>query len=168
MWKDLHPYQPNISGDPATVRCLGDFVLVRPFPPADLIINPGVKMTQDKRWRQDRDKGNRTGEVIAVGPGDKMVELMCNDCCKFWWRAVHADSTKIRLACDVCGGDKITMLAYGDMSFAQVYRADMDVQVGDIVVFPQVPANEIEINGEKLVFLHQECHVLAVIEDVAA
>jgi hypothetical protein len=165
-WKDLHPFQPEILTDPASIRCLADFVLVKPFPPAGLIINPGVHMTQDYRWRQDRPRGNRTGTVVAIGSGDKMIGLACADCQRFELRLLRTDSDIKRLACE-CGGEKLTVALKDGTPMTQ--RAGLNVSVGDVVVFPRVPANEIEINGEEYVFLHEEQHVLAVIdEEIAA
>jgi hypothetical protein len=164
-WKDLHPFQPEILTDPASIRCLADFVLVKPFPPAGLIINPGVHMTQDYRWRQDRPRGNRCGTVVSVGQGDKMVGLCCEQCGALEFRLVRTDADFKRMTCS-CGGEKLT-IAHAD-GFAATTTDPMQVNVGDVVVFPRVPANEIEINGEEYVFLHQEQHVLAVLDEVAA
>jgi co-chaperonin GroES (HSP10) len=40
----------------------------------------------------------------------------------------------------------------------------MGCTLGDIVIFPRVPANEIAINGLEFVMLHEEQHVVGVVE----
>ncbi len=44
-------------------------------------------------------------------------------------------------------------------------RFDMGVEVGDVVLYPRVPANDVRINGEEHTLLHEEQHILAVIEE---
>jgi co-chaperonin GroES (HSP10) len=46
-------------------------------------------------------------------------------------------------------------------------RAEMNVHAGDEVVYPRVPANDVVINGEEYTFLHEEQHVLAIVEKEA-
>ena len=43
-------------------------------------------------------------------------------------------------------------------------RLPMNAAPGDEIVYPRVPANDIRLNGEEYVFLHEEQHILAVIE----
>lgn len=155
-------WQPTISADPATLTPLYDFVLVKPFPKDDgLIINPGVHMTGDFRWRSDRPRGNRFGAVVAVGKGDRMVGLKCEQCDEL---ATRIDTAKFRI-CRSCGGD----LKYSaECEALSEMRAPMHVVPGDVVVFPRVPANEILINQEEYVMLHEEQHILAVVDRAAA
>lgn len=118
--------QSTWDGDIASLRPLGDFVLVKPIQSAaasSIIIDPKTQMTKDGRWRlQNRETGNQFGMVIAVGAGDKKAETAS--------------------------------------------RHDMNVQVGDTVIFPRVPANEIVLNGEVYCWLREEQHVLAVVSDL--
>lgn len=165
-WRDL---QAVWNGDISTIRPLGDFVLVRPFPmehgTGSLIINPGVHMTQDGRWRSNRLKGNQMGEVIAVGRGDRMLTFHCEGC----GISAHRSETAKRHACCSCGGSLSKGWLCSDGSVIDVVdRYRMNVQPGDVVVYPQVPSNEVSINGERLIFLHEEQHILAVVEQEAA
>lgn len=199
-WHDHVAYQPVITGDPASIRPLGDFVLVRPLSDeeggkltgtglAELSSLSEFHMTADYRYRWNRPRGNRYGEVLACGDGDLMVGLQCSKCGRSRMRIAYIDATRIRAACPDCAGEMRTLTfcpAYVEYDPERetveqastrakaippktyTKRAEMFVHPGDIVVYPQVPANEIEINSEKLVFLHQEQHVLAVIEKEAA
>lgn len=171
-WREL---QAVWNGDINTIRPIGDFILVRPFPrehgTGSLIIDPDTQMTKDGRWRtKNRLKGNQMGEVVAIGGGDKMTAMFCK--CEAVqsiengppvemkvteWRFSFAGSLK----CDVCGEEMIAVPGVQK-------RAPMNVQPGDIVIYPQVPANEVSINGERLIFLHEEQHVLAVVEEEVA
>lgn len=171
-WHDHVAYQPVIEGDVSSIRPLGDFVLVRPLSDeeggkltgtglAELSSLSEFHMTADYRYRWNRPKGNRYGEVVACGEGDLMVFMECDTCKSVTVRIAYKDASSLRKRCD-CGGTRRTATIFEH--YADVTHAEMFVHPGDIVVYPQVPANEIEINGEKLVFLHQEQHVLAVIE----
>lgn len=163
-WNDMHDYQPEIKTDLAALQPLGDFVLVKPFPPDDLIINPGVHMTRDFRWRSDRPKGNRYGTVVAAGPGDVGVVYDCDCGASFPLIAAHRGVVK----CPHCHGKNVKLHVHGTNGRIQVWRAEMHVKPGDVVLFPRVPANEVEINGEAYVFLHEESQILAVVEQEAA
>jgi co-chaperonin GroES (HSP10) len=161
-WRDKHDFQPEILTDPATVKCLGDLVLVRPFDvaPDSIIVDPGTSMTKDGRWVQNRPQGNRLGTVVAAGKGDKMIGLYCEDCAKTEMRIVVTDQRMKRMTC-ACGGQKLTISHNGH---ALPARAEMPVAIGDVVIFPRVPANELELNGEEYVFLHAEQHILGIVE----
>lgn len=174
-WADHIAYQPTISADLEAIRPLGDFVLVRPLSDeeggkltgtslAELSSLSEFHMTADYRYRWNRPRGNRFGRVIAAGPGDRMVGLMCPRCYQVsGFRLVHIDAVRKRASCRECGSEMKTAF-HPDFEGPVTVSAPMYCAPGDIVVFPQVPANEIEINGEKLIFLHQEQHVLAVLE----
>jgi co-chaperonin GroES (HSP10) len=153
-WKDLHDYQPTIYADLLKLTPLHDFVLVQPLPhPDTIIIDPGIHMTQDYRWRSDRPRGNRYGRVVAIGLGDRLLSFACDKCHGATWRIESAK----RFTCK-CGGSLEALPL-------TPRRAEMHVQIGDVVVFPRVPANEIEINDVEYCFIHEEQHVLAIIEE---
>lgn len=163
------PLQPEILTDLTKLVPLHDFVLVKPFPPQSVIIDPGVKMTRDFRWVNPRARGNRFATVVAIGKGDRWFGMFCEPCL---FGPDKIDGTLIcrkmletakRHKCLKCGG---VMMRYSDLPGGPVVegRAPMHVKIGDIVVHPQVPANEVELNGERYFFLHEEQHVLAVVE----
>lgn len=164
-WIGDRIYQPLIRANAADVRPLHDFVLVRPHPANDLIINPGVVMTKGGVWRQPREKGVRTGDVVAIGPGDKIVSAVCPDCCTSVNRLIRENQQKLGKC--KCGGALVTMLETPGSEFCSVDRAEMHVKPGDKVAYPPVPANEILIGDEKFVLLHCEQHILAVLEEAA-
>lgn len=146
------------DGDIASIRPLGDFVLVKPIPEDDsLIIDPKTQMTRDGRWRTtNREKGNRMGTVVATGPGDRLLVLKCHGCGELNNRIDRAQEVKA-WKCSNCGSKHLTSAYNGS------FVCSMHVQPGDTVVYPSVPANEFKIDGDDYVFLHEECHVLAVI-----
>lgn len=158
-WREL---QTAWDGDPASIKPLGDFVLVKPFPLfTSLIIDPKTQMTKDGRWRlQNRETGNRFGRVVAMGAGDRVVGLHCGDCGAMNARIERSQDTKL-WKCSVCAGRQLVAVDTG--------RAPMNLQVGDVVIFPRVPSNEMKINGEEYCWLREEQHVLAVVdEEIAA
>lgn len=174
-WRDL---QASWNGDITALRPLGDFVLVKPFQSAtgsDLIIDPKTQRTKDGRWRlQNRETGNRFGTVIAVGAGDQMVTLWCLTC---WGksgakpRLLRIDQSVKRGNCSRCSAELHAIgagwTASGDVA-AQITHAPMHVSPGDTVIFPRVPANEVVINGEEYVLLHEESQIYGVVEEEIA
>jgi co-chaperonin GroES (HSP10) len=44
-------------------------------------------------------------------------------------------------------------------------RHPMNIGCGDRVVYPRVPANDVMINGRQYTFLHEQQHILAVLEN---
>lgn len=167
---DNDPFFRRVNADPAAIQPHGDCVLVQPIEdptaPAPLIVESETKMTSDGRWRWDRKRGNQYGRVVAVGPGDRLLVMYCNAC---WQKGISSFTSRLETAksrtCQNCGG-VLTLGADKDGS-ALVDRAEMYVKPGDVVIFPRVPANEMEIGGESFVWLRQEQHVLAVLEEVA-
>lgn len=164
-WIGDREYQPLIKADVSAVRPLHDFVLVRPHPANDLIINPGVVMTKGGVWRQPREKGTRTGDVVAIGPGDKLIGVVCTTCCEGGTVVIRGNHQQIGRC--KCGGERFSLLTKPESGFADVDRAPMSVKPGDVVAYPPVPANEILIGGEKFVLLHEEQHILAVLGEAA-
>jgi hypothetical protein len=45
-----------------------------------------------------------------------------------------------------------------------VVRVPMSVQVGDEILYWRSPANDVKIDGQEYVFLHEEQHLVAVLE----
>jgi co-chaperonin GroES (HSP10) len=158
-----------ISTDLAALTPLHDFVLVQEIPPEEAIIKSPVHMTGDYRWVSDRPKGLRRGRVVAVGKGDRLFYMTCPKC-----RRPNGDThgplceraeTAKRFVCRNCGA---TLEHFEQHGRAVVTRCEMYVKVGDEVIYPRVPANDVTINGDEYTFLHCEQHVLALIEQEAA
>ena len=152
-WRDL---QISIRG--AGMRPMGDFVLVRAIPPEPgAILNPNLVKTGDGRYKDDnRRRGLRRGRVVVVGPGDKVERVRCGTCgLKFTRQPNEWDATREGYPCR-CGGIAPEAGSAG--------RHVMHVRVGEEVVYPRVPANEIIIDGEEYTLCHEEQHILAVIE----
>lgn len=59
---------------------------------------------------------------------------------------------------------RVVLVGPGDRK-ADGSRFEMGVEVGDIVLYPRVPANDVRINGEEHTLLHEEQHILAVVEE---
>jgi co-chaperonin GroES (HSP10) len=113
------------------------------------------------------DRGLRIGEVVAVGPGDKLLKLKCGACGQWRvfipgvrWAESHDGErpvSKAPLPCR-CGSSKIgSTWVHG--------RADMHLQVGDKIVYSRAPANNVMIEGQEYVFLHEAQHIEGVLEN---
>lgn len=156
-------YHPNIPAELSQIKPLGDLVLVRRIVEqerSNIIIAPG--------WRNKGVDGVKTGEVIAVGPGDKGIWLYCLECHEgllgFPVMQGRADGSvywKLRSRCPTCGGPR--EVGYVG-STLRTGRADMHVKPGDVVLYHRAPANNFVLNGQDYVMLREEQHVLAVIE----
>ncbi len=173
MWSDMHDYQPEIFAQVQDVKLLSDFVLVKAFPPPSAIINPGVRMTKDYRWRSDRPRGLQYGTVVAVGKGDRYISTVCHECEAYSMRIepegmpMPGDNLiggrKRGLYCSKCNSSDVSVVGLNQQ--AAIWRGEMPVKVGDVVVYPRVPANDIRINGEEYTACHLEQHILAVVDE---
>lgn len=85
-------------------------------------------------------EGNRRGVVISCGPGDRVHPR----------HVVH---------------NALRQLAHGTTN---VPRHPMHVKPGDEIIYARVPANDIRIDGQEYMFLHEEQHILCVIEREAS
>jgi co-chaperonin GroES (HSP10) len=158
-------HHPNVPAELASVKPLGDFVLVRRLSEVESHRLEGCSPVYGPQWRNKGVEGTKYGEVMAVGPGDQMLGLYCMntpDCSGYVTRLVKthmnpggAYSWSINRECPKCGNE----MTLGEKTFA-----DMPVKVGDIVAYHRAPANNTVIDGEEYVFCHAEQHVLAVIE----
>lgn len=112
-----------------------------------LILPTGTGNDDHKPWR---------GVIVACGPGDKMFELQCSDCgaLRTW------NTTRSASDCE-CGSGNFSVVR-DDL------RVPMGVKVGDEVLFSRSPANEIYIGGELHVAVHEEQHIIMVLEPSTA
>ncbi len=150
-------YTPLIDADIAKLTPLHDFVLVKPMPPADLVLRSPIHQTKDYRWRSNRPTGLQYGTVVAAGKGDRLIGMFCPKCIHGFLKVETAKT----FSCPKCrkSAEPLVDCVNGR---AYVERADMHCKIGDVVIYPRVPANDVEINGELYTFLHLEQHVLAV------
>lgn len=128
------------------IRPRGDFVLVRRLPDYRSFF---WVPRQNERAIQDL----RIGEVLQVGPGDAAYIGWCRYCDVFTRRMLVPP-----VKCTYCG----KALEDGVSTHANIA---LGVRVGDKVIYPRVPDNDITVNGEELTMLHEECHVLAVLDE---
>lgn len=130
-----YAHQGNCELSGVTVRPLEDQVLVR------------LDVEQDKANPNDilfLPQGHsrtpiRYGTVVAIGPGDRVKRTT---------RKATGSADHER-AVEVCIGNK---------------RWPMGVKPGDRIVLERRPWAQITLDGESMVILHEEQHILAVIE----
>lgn len=127
------------------IRPRGDFVLVR-----RLLDYRSFLWVPSQNPRAIQDL--RVGEVLQVGPGDTLDRAYCGTC-DYWTSRVNIGPVS---KCKLCGK--------ADLTDAGTWHLELGVKVGDKVVYPRVPDNDITVNGEELTMLHEEGHVLAVLE----
>lgn len=157
----------NIEAQIEKFHPLHDFCLVRHEPEPEVVLKSGLHMTKDFRWREDRPRGVRRGRVIAIGRGDRKFLMWCERCA--YLDAVHClnRARQFRVngeqgrPCHHCGN----ALAYATSNGEPIIkRCEMDVCVGDLVLYPRIPANDVIINGVEYTLCHEQQHVLAVLE----
>lgn len=151
----------NITADLAGVRPLGDLVLVRMLPEAEMHRNL-IWIPQFSGAHADRQLRPvlpSIGEVVAAGPGDKLLAMECSDCCRPANRLATANNFK----CEECGGDLSFEHPLHPME--DIYRAPMHVSPGDRIMYWKRPSNEQVINDETFQLIHEEQDILGVIED---
>lgn len=73
--------------------------------------------------------------------------------------AIHADRPGIRRG-------RVLAVGPGDR-LPDGSRAPMGVKVGDEILYSRAPANGILIDGRETVFLHEEQHIEAVLEEAS-
>jgi co-chaperonin GroES (HSP10) len=172
----MNPNLRSIEADPADIKPLGDFVLVKKISDVDgmykgVIHLPPHKQTAEVDWVP------QIGVVVACGPGDRAIVYVCdhggiarkvatwrdNPPC---YRTVLIDA--VRPKCERCRAD-MEVLVYADSGKMAEQRFPMHVSVGDEVIYQRWPDNDININGDEYTFLHEEQAILAVLEkEVAA
>ena len=124
----------DIPADLAKLQPYGDFVLVKRLPSQE--VSASIWLPQETV--RDMNTGVRRGVVMATGPGDKL-----------WERWTHYKSGQ--------HPKEFWPLEHSGK------RCEMDVKVGDEVLYPRTPANEVKLNGEEYCFIH-EGEIRAVLE----
>lgn len=158
----------GVEHPPESVRPMGDFVLVRPCEP-DMETYSGLLEIPENARQPDR--GLRMGVVVATGPGDQVAIWICPQCGGFQYTVITSETDNagrhhvVYGAPGKCDGPPFdTIPCGGEFELIGTSRAPMFCSVGETVLYPRVPANVVRINGEELIFLHEEQHVLAVLE----
>ena len=168
---DNDAYARSIIVDLAKIRPLGDFVLIRPLSEdAQMemedrkIAKSPIHMTRDGRYRSSRPRGLRYGVVVACGPGDKGVVYECRCGNLFPVALSTREAQRHKLECAACGDAAEFHLHVNESDEAQIWRVPLGCRIGDMVIFPRIPANEITINDQEFIVAHEEQHIWGVME----
>jgi co-chaperonin GroES (HSP10) len=147
----------SIPAELAAVRPMGDFVLVRMLPEEEMHRNliwlPQFSGTYADR--QMRPVYPSIGEVVGCGPGDIKTWATCSCGKKFTTTESNlSEGPCCWYCCPRCGS-----------SVKSSWRHPMHVSPGDRIMYWRVPANEVMLNDETFQFLHEQQHILGVIEN---
>ncbi len=151
------------------IRLLGDQVLVRCLGTADMqgSIHIPASAQEGRKIHQSGGDYLHRGEVVSVGPGDKLVAYECDFC----WRHQVLLTTAKTFVCRRCGNDlQRQHLDPGECEECPT-RADMPVSVGDIVLYENRRDAKLQprrfpslgLDEDAYVILLAEQHVLAVL-----
>lgn len=143
------PHMASAAIDLDTLTPLADMVLVRRLPEEEKTAS-GLILPQSGR---DKREGLRVGVVLRVGRGDRWQVPYSDDL--FQNRPFGRNDT---MTCCIGPDGKPKYLFMSG-------RHPMSVKPGDRVVYARCPDNDVRINGEDLVLLREEQHVLAVLEE---
>lgn len=151
------------------IQLLDDRILVKPLTTLHQDSPIFIPATAEGRSASDPGNANDTfiGEVVATGPGDRLLHLECAQCKAE--RRVLADRADGRLrrrtaAFRPCSCGAQNWLHVGES------RVPTQVKVGDKVVFPRRPNTAagdwdgILIDGERYLEFNEEQSALAVLE----
>lgn len=136
----------NIPAELANLRPCGDFVLVRVIPEPEMAGR--IVLPQGRK----ENLAPRIGEVIAVGPGDKLP----------------LSNKEMRQLADADGGivrpwaDEIVYEVRADIWWT---RGPMHVKPGDRILYWRTYANEVVLNDELYQLIHEEQHIVGVLEN---
>jgi len=140
-------HHPNIPAELADVRPFGDFVLVRREP------DHGENIIIDPNWKKNPAQGIKRGTVMSCGPGDPSRLWQCKRCDY----CLGVSTVKAPKPCPRCNSKT-------DWKYIGRARHPMHVEPGDEVLYSRAPANDVVIGDREYVFLHEEQHILAVVE----
>jgi co-chaperonin GroES (HSP10) len=152
------PFLPAAKVDIDKLTPLADMVLVRRLPDEETthggLIVPGV--ARNKR------EGLRVGLVLRVGMGDTW-RVPYDQWSKSAYPRDNSVTIHVMPIMNIAPCDHIT--GVDETPVREVSgRWTMQVKPGDRVVYSRVEENNVNINGEDLVLLREEQHVLAVLE----
>lgn len=169
----------------SNLRLLGDQVIVKCLGTADRQGSIWIPLSAQEFRKIHQSGGDylHRGEVLATGPGDKLVCFVCRDrdcrtatyrlADRLWKTSDKVTQVAANPKCRRCQGDTTRHQREG---YPEKKRAEMPVKVGDIVLYerrreailqPQrFPSLDLE--DENLIILLAEQHILAVLEPAAA
>lgn len=163
------------------LRLLGDQVLVRCLGTADMQGRIHIPQTAQDFRKIHRSGGDylHRGEVVLVGPGDKMVLVTCRQCGFEGAKLETAKNWKcgnVRNDQSICGFDLDRRSWLNKFLMAidtpECSRAEMPVSVGDIVLYENRRDAKLQprrfpslgLDEDSYVILLAEQHVLAVLD----
>ncbi len=128
----------------AGFRPLSDQVLVRPLPARDRVSSSSLIVIPGNHDRGRLD--NKLGTVVALGPGDPVAPK-----CEYCKSGPIDDGDE---GCPRCAGT----------GYLRHKRTEFAVAVGDTVLFAPRGWAEITIDNERLIVIHEDQHILAVVD----
>jgi co-chaperonin GroES (HSP10) len=158
--KSTNIFQSNaqlLSGiDPAKIRPIIDRVIIEDIPDPEkigsIVIPQGVEIGVGKKGLL------RLGRVVAVGPGDKWIEVGFDR---------HDDVRRraVKIPCPNCEGESIDCPTCDDTGIDPEGRLPMDVKPGDVCIVDRRKESEFFIEGKRFSIIHQQQSILAVVEE---
>lgn len=139
------------------VRPMYDFVLVERLPDEQ----GGLVAAPD---RKTFEPALRRGRVVAVGPGDGLFLVFCRSC--YLMRTRKHDAASLG-RCAECGRKEAFLSRDAAQRLFPGCRCEMNCALGDVVLYPRVPANDVRIDEREYTFLHEEQHVYAILDAAA-
>jgi co-chaperonin GroES (HSP10) len=154
-----HAYTPSVRAEMSNLKPMGDYVLVKRLENDNPIEGLWLPKRVQKEVRQ-----LRRGTVVAVGFGDPFIRLRCLKChlCRnrlALLKQSHREGQRepIETGKCKCGSREYEIVSTG-------LHAPMEVKLGDQVLYWRSPANDVRINGQEYVMLHEEQHLVAILE----
>ena len=147
---------------------LGDLILVREV---STIHDGLIQVPESVEGKYSHQPGDYQdgfiGEVVAVGPGDRLLYAQCRGCHGIQSRVLDRYRRKQGHfggfgACPSC--------QTSDWELVGESRLAMQCQVGDRVIYPRRPSSpggdsDIKINGERFLMFHEEQWAFALLEE---
>lgn len=169
------------------IRLLGDQVLVRCLGTANMqgTIHIPMSAQEARKIHQDGEDYLHRGEVLAVGPGDRLVYFWCDNCGtqeqrlvdRLWKTADSVTQVSKVPKCRFCGFGTHTLHDFNhtERTAALTSRAPLGCKVGDVILYERrrdamlksTRFPSLGLEDEMLLILHDEQHVLAVLESEA-
>lgn len=151
----------NIECDLDKLELLGNMVLVKRLPDDEErngVVLPEKALNKSGEGQHISARDNvptRKGVVVKLGRGGRIFRFSCRRHEEFLVDALATEGDRPK--CHECGLP---------MSFDKYTgrRDTFPVARGDVIFYPRVPANDIQINGEHYTILREHQHILAVLE----
>jgi co-chaperonin GroES (HSP10) len=153
-----------------TIQPLGDLVLVRRLPDADSV--HGILIPESARNKKRGDDNDihgslRRGIVVALGPGDKLLQFKCPDCGEVAGATMRPESARSatlvpRTPNKKCGCGVSTKWQFATGE-PEVY-CEMEPAIGNEVIFERWGSSQFDIDGVEYSLIHEEQSILGVIE----